>query len=72
MYYTRMIENDILQSIVNNPVTAILGPRQCGKSTLAKHIAAKYGVEGCLYNRGLLVEGRFSTKFTGFGQQAIV
>lgn len=45
MYYARMIENDILHSIANNPVTAILGPRQCGKSTLAKYIAAKCGKE---------------------------
>jgi uncharacterized protein len=45
MYYPRKIESEILQSIANNPVTAILGPRQCGKSTLAKHIAEKTGKE---------------------------
>jgi len=39
MYYPRESEPEILQSIANNPVTAILGPRQCGKSTLARHIA---------------------------------
>jgi predicted AAA+ superfamily ATPase len=39
MYINRQIEQDILQSLSNNPVTAIVGPRQCGKSTLAKHIA---------------------------------
>jgi predicted AAA+ superfamily ATPase len=39
MYYSREIENEVLKSIANNPVTAIIGPRQCGKSTLAKHIA---------------------------------
>jgi predicted AAA+ superfamily ATPase len=36
-----MIENDVLQSIAQNPVTAIVGTRQCGKTTLAKHIAGK-------------------------------
>jgi len=45
MYYTREIENEILQSIANNPVSAIVGPRQCGKSTLARHIAEKTGNE---------------------------
>ena len=45
MYYPREFEKDILQSIENNPVTAILGPRQCGKSTLAKHIAEQSGRE---------------------------
>jgi uncharacterized protein len=45
MYYNRSIENDILQSIASNPVTAILGPRQCGKSTLARYIAGKTGGE---------------------------
>jgi uncharacterized protein len=39
MYYTREIEKEVFRSITNNPVTAIVGPRQCGKSTLAKHIA---------------------------------
>ncbi len=39
MYYTRKLENDIITGLKNNPVTAIIGPRQCGKSTLAKHVA---------------------------------
>jgi uncharacterized protein len=39
MYYSREIEKEVLKSIANNPVTAIIGPRQCGKSTLARHIA---------------------------------
>ena len=38
MYYSRLLENTILESLETNPVTAILGPRQCGKSTLAKHL----------------------------------
>ena len=39
MYYNRIIENEIIQSLRSFPVVAILGPRQSGKSTLAKHIA---------------------------------
>ncbi len=38
MYYHRSIEKDILESLEDFAVTAILGPRQCGKSTLAKYI----------------------------------
>ena len=38
MYLQRELEKDILKSIRNNPVTAVTGPRQCGKSTLVKHI----------------------------------
>ena len=43
MYYPRKLENEVLQSLENNPVTAIIGPRQCGKSTLARYIAGKTG-----------------------------
>jgi len=39
MYYTRKLESSIITGLKNNPVTAIIGPRQCGKSTLAKHVA---------------------------------
>jgi uncharacterized protein len=38
MYYNRQLEKEVLTSIRSNPVTAILGPRQCGKSTMAKKI----------------------------------
>lgn len=38
MYLPRLKEHEIEHSLKTNPVTAILGPRQCGKSTLAKHI----------------------------------
>jgi len=41
MYHSRIIENDVIESIENFPVTALIGPRQCGKSTLAKHIISK-------------------------------
>jgi uncharacterized protein len=42
MYYKRNIEPKIRKSISNFPVTAILGPRQCGKSTMAKQILKNY------------------------------
>lgn len=42
MYIKRNIELEISKSIANNPVVAILGPRQCGKSTLAKKIGESH------------------------------
>ena len=38
MYLNRIIEKSVIESINNFPVTAVIGPRQCGKSTLVKHI----------------------------------
>jgi predicted AAA+ superfamily ATPase len=43
MYIKRIYEDAVLASLRNFPVTAIIGPRQCGKSTLAKHLIAQYG-----------------------------
>jgi hypothetical protein len=40
-YIPRLHEADIISSLKEVPVTAIIGPRQCGKTTLARHIAAK-------------------------------
>jgi predicted AAA+ superfamily ATPase len=37
-YIPRRIAVDLEESLNNFPITALLGPRQCGKSTLAKHI----------------------------------
>ena len=37
-YIPRSIETTVLQSIKHFPVVAITGPRQCGKSTLIKHL----------------------------------
>lgn len=42
MYIPRKIEPEILRALQNNPVVAITGPRQCGKSTLAMHLAKKF------------------------------
>jgi predicted AAA+ superfamily ATPase len=37
MYINRLLEDTLVRTLENFPVTAIIGPRQCGKSTLAKH-----------------------------------
>ncbi len=37
-YIPRRLEKEIRSSLDSFPVTALLGPRQCGKSTLARHI----------------------------------
>lgn len=42
MYIPRSIEQDVLKALENNPVVAMIGPRQCGKSTLLKYLLEKY------------------------------
>jgi predicted AAA+ superfamily ATPase len=42
MYIDRFLENEINSSLNNNPVTAIIGPRQSGKSTLAKKLLKNF------------------------------
>jgi uncharacterized protein len=37
-YLDRTIAGEVQQGLKNYPVTAILGPRQCGKSTLIRHL----------------------------------
>ena len=41
-YIDRLISNQISRKLNNIPAVAILGPRQCGKSTLAKHMLKNY------------------------------
>jgi uncharacterized protein len=38
MYIYRQIEKSVQVALQNNPVVALLGPRQCGKSTMVKHL----------------------------------
>ena len=38
MYLPRILETSIKTSLKYNPATAVLGPRQCGKSTLVKEL----------------------------------
>ena len=40
-YFPRFIEETLTESLENFPVTAITGPRQCGKSTLVKQLISK-------------------------------
>ncbi len=40
MYLPRVIETQLAAALKTNPVTGIIGPRQCGKSTLAKKMLA--------------------------------
>jgi len=46
-YISRHINTELQGLLKNNPVTALIGPRQCGKSTLAKKIIA--GMENVIY-----------------------
>lgn len=39
-YINRRMEAKLQESLRSFPVTALLGPRQCGKSTLAGHVVA--------------------------------
>ena len=41
-FINRIIEEQVIKSLSYNYVTAILGPRQCGKSTLAKQIVKNF------------------------------
>jgi predicted AAA+ superfamily ATPase len=45
MYISRLLESSLAGTLENFPVTAIIGPRQCGKSTLAKHLLKGSGRE---------------------------
>lgn len=38
-YVKRHLEASLLEALADTPVVCILGPRQCGKSTLAQHVA---------------------------------
>lgn len=38
MYIQRKVSSEITKYLLHFPAVAILGPRQCGKSTLAKHL----------------------------------
>ncbi len=46
-YIERFLTKDILRRLRHMPAVAMLGPRQCGKSTLARHLIAR--MENGLY-----------------------
>ena len=41
LYIPRLIEDSVQESLKKNPVTAVLGPRQCGKSTMIKNLISQ-------------------------------
>ncbi len=41
-YYPRYLEKEIVQRLKSNPIVALLGPRQCGKSTLAEQVISGF------------------------------
>lgn len=43
-------ENKLLRSLQHFPVTALVGPRQVGKSTLAKKIAKQFGAKATFFD----------------------
>lgn len=46
-YLPRHIETELHESLLDFPAVAVLGPRQCGKSTFAKRVVANY--PGAIY-----------------------
>jgi predicted AAA+ superfamily ATPase len=45
-YIKRTKEEEILASLKQNPVTAVIGPRQCGKSTVLKRLSPHWPPNG--------------------------
>jgi uncharacterized protein len=43
MYIHRLLENSLAKTFDSFPITALIGPRQCGKSTLAKYFLKESG-----------------------------
>jgi len=50
LIFKRTIEGVILQSLFKSKMIAILGPRQSGKTTLAKKLLLPYGMEGVYWD----------------------
>ena len=48
-YYSRHYEQNIIASLANFPVTAVTGPRQCGKSTLVNQLVNNMGSDDYVY-----------------------
>ena len=42
-YINRHLEGNVRKALARNPVAAVIGPRQCGKSTLVKHLREEMG-----------------------------
>lgn len=50
LVFKRTIEDTILKSIFKGKMVAILGPRQSGKTTLAKKLIKSYGADGAYWD----------------------
>ena len=50
LIFQRTIEARILESLFKNKMIAILGPRQSGKTTLAKKLIHSYGTDGAYWD----------------------
>jgi len=44
-FYPRLIESRVAESLTDTPVVLIAGPRQAGKTTLARHVAKEQGMQ---------------------------
>ncbi len=40
-YIDRFVESELAECLLQFPCTAILGPRQCGKTSLAQRVSAR-------------------------------
>src|SRR5690606_4477499 len=43
VFYPRLAENNLLEALADSPVVLIHGPRQCGKTTLARLVGKRLG-----------------------------
>jgi len=44
-YYPRHLEERVLEALTDSPVVLVHGPRQCGKTTLARHVGKAQGYD---------------------------
>jgi uncharacterized protein len=50
MQFKRTIESKIVSTLFKGSMIILYGPRQAGKTTLAKNIVSQYGSEGSYYD----------------------
>ncbi len=65
-YIERQLTSRILDSLQRNPVTAIIGARQVGKSTLAKKLIAQHRQAELLTSNSLHCGGLKLKKTTNY------
>ena len=61
VFYPRLIERQLVEALEDSPVVLIHGPRQCGKTTLAKYVCTperlKFGSGYLVWGSGYLTWG---------------